>query len=189
MTKRKRILPFGWAPAHWGITGKLREVAQAEYELSGEDLERRKIEINIGDRTDSEVEIAGVKLNYKYHKIDKVEQEKQIATIIGEPWVIIKTLETDPENPRYGGVELDWNDAFVQNLEKNGYGPNPVQDDTVNEWFNDLCRNIALEAYDGIGDLQERIEGEPHNRTNMHEDAIVMNPVQDQEDKDKDEDE
>jgi len=176
MTKRKRILPFGWAPAHWGMTGKLREVAQAEYELEGDELERRKLEINIGERSDEDIEIEVVKLDYKQGKIDKVEHEKRIATIIKEPWVIIKTLETDLDNPRYGGVELDWNDAFVANLEKHGYGPNPEQDDTVNEWFNDLCRNIALEAFDGVGDLQDRISNEQNTRTGMHEDVITINP-------------
>ena len=185
MTKHKRILPFGWAPAHWGLTGKIREVAQAEHELADEDLERRKIEINIGERTDDEVKIELIKLDYKYNKIDKVEQEKQIATVIGEPWVIIKTLETDTENPRYGGVELDWNDAFVTNLEKHGYGPNPDQDDTINEWFNDLCRNIALEAYDGLGDLQERIEDEVSPRSNMHEDVVFVPQKKKEEDKDE----
>ena len=176
MTKRKRIFPFGWAPAHWGMEGKLREIAKAEYELNGEELARSKVQINIGERTDDDVKIELIKLDYKYNQIDKVEHEKQIATVIGEPWVIIKTLETDTENPRYGGVELDWNDAFVSNLEKHGYGPNPEQDDTVNEWFNDLCRNIALEAYDGVGDLQERIEDEVVTRNGMHEDAIVRTP-------------
>jgi hypothetical protein len=176
MTKRKRILPFGWAPAHWGMTGKLRDVAQAEYELEGEELERRKLEINIGDRSDEDIKIEGVKLDLKFGKIDKIEHEKQIATIINEPWVIIKTLETDLDNPRYGGVELDWNDAFVSNLEKHGYGPNPEQDDTVNEWFNDLCRNIALEAFDGVGDLQDRIDNEQNSRTGMHEDVITIRP-------------
>lgn len=178
MTKKtkKRIIPFGWLPAHWGMAGKMREVAQAEYDLSGEALERRLLAINIGERTEEDIAIAELNLDAKYGEVSADELEKGIATIKNEPWVTIKTLETDPDNPRYGGVELDWNDAFVQHLEKHGYGPSPEQDDVVNEWFNDLCRNIALDAFDGVGDLSERIVGETNTRTGIHEDAIVMTP-------------
>lgn len=172
--KSKRLIPFGWLPGHWGMAGKMRDVAQAEYDLSGEFLERRLVEINIGERSDVDLEIAVLNINAKYGEISQEELEKGIATAKNEPWVTIKTLETDPANPRYGGVELDWNDAFVQNLEKHGYGPSPEQDDVVNEWFNDLCRNIALDAYDGVGDLQDRIANEENTKTGMHEDAIVV---------------
>ena len=171
---KKRLIPFNWLPGHWGMNGKMRDVAQAEYELVGEDLERRMVEINIGEKSDVDVTIATLNIDAKYGKINEQELEKETATAKNEPWVTIKTLETDPNNPRYGGVELDWNDAFVANLEKHGYGPSPEQDDVVNEWFNDLCRNIALDAYDGVGDLQERITNEEDIRTGMHEDAIVV---------------
>ena len=172
--KIKRLLKFGTLPGHWGLTGKLRELAEAEYTLDGEDLEKRKIEINIAEKTKKEVAVALLEHEVKYGRLAQKELAKQAATINNEPWVDIKTLETDPDNPRYGGVELDWNDEFVRNLEKHGYGPNPEDEDTVNSWFNDLCRNIALEAYDGIGDLQERIEDTTPRRTNIHEDAIPM---------------
>lgn len=172
--KIKRRIKFGRLPGHWGLTGKLRELAEAEYTLDGEDLEKRKIEINIAERSKEEIAIALLEHEVRYGRLDKKELEKQTATINDEPWVDIKSLETDPENPRYGGVELDWNDTFVRNLEEHGYGPNPDDEDTVNAWFNDLCRNIALEAYDGMGDLQERIEDTTPRRTGMHRDAIPV---------------
>jgi len=173
--KNKRIIRFGWLPAHWGLTGKLRERAEAEYTLTGEELEKKLIEINLGDRSDKEVAVKLLEHEVKYGRLSQKELDKQGATIRGEPWVDIKNLETDPENPRYGGVELDWNRAFIDHLENHGYGPNPEEDDTVNAWFNDLCRNIALDAFDGVGDFQERVEDGVARRTNMHEDAIPMN--------------
>lgn len=175
---RKSKLPFGWAPTHWALKGKIREVAKAEYELEGEELERRLLEVNIGERTNEELEIESLKLDRKYGKIDEMELEKQIATVKDEPWVTIKTLETDPDNPRYGGVELDWYDAFIQNLEKHGYGPHPVQDDIVNEWFNDVCRTIALEAFDGIGDFQEKMDEADYRMGRLHEDVITTEQLQ-----------
>ena len=212
----KKIIPFSWYPAHWGLTGKAKEMALANFELEGEDLLRKKIDININERTDGERKIAHLELDHKtdkitnyklakgviqvnineqsdndvtlallklkleYNKISKNDYEKERASVLGEPWVVIKTLETDPKNPKMGGVELDWNDMFVENLEKHGYGPNPDDEDTVNDWFNELCRNIALEAYAGIGDFEDQVgtEDAPKapQRTNIHEDAIVVNP-------------
>lgn len=182
MTKNKRLLPFGWAPAHWALKGKLRDIAKAEYELEGEALERRKLEINIGERSDEEIEIEELKLDHKFGKIDELELEKQIATAKSEPWVTIKSFETDPDNPRFGGVELDWNDEFIRNLEKHGYGPSPVQDDIVNDWFNDVCRTIALEAFDGVGDFQEKMDEADYRMGRLHEDVITTEQLQEQKD-------
>ena len=180
--KSKRLIPFGWLPGHWGMAGKMRDVAQAEYELDGEALARRLLKINVGERSDEDIAVSELKLDAKYGELDPINLEKEIATVKNEPWVTIKSLETDDTNPRYGGVELDWNDAFVANLEKHGYGPSPEQDDIVNEWFNDLCRNIALDAFDGIGDLEERISNEQNTRTGMHEDVVVVQKTEPKDD-------
>lgn len=180
--KRKSRLKFGWAPGHWALKGKLRDVAKAEYELEGEALERRLLEINIGERTEEELVIESLKLDHKYGLLDELAFEKEVATAKNEPWVTIKTFETDPDNPRYGGVELDWNDAFIKNLEKHGYGPHPVEDDIVNEWFNDVCRTIALEAFDGIGDFQERMDEADYRMGRLHEDVITTAQLQEQND-------
>ena len=213
----KRIIPFAWYPAHWGLQGKAKEMALAEFQLTGTDLLRKKIDININERSPKEqklghleldhriktlddydyakavikvnlnkndkkqVKVDLLKLKRQHNKINDSELAKQSADVLGEPWVIVKTLETDPDNPRYGRVELDWNDIFVETLELHGYGPNPDAEDTVNDWYNELCRNIALEAYAGIGDLEEQIgtaDTPPTaisvaGRSNLHEDAFV----------------
>ena len=103
---KKRLIPFSWLPGHWGMNGKMRDVAQAEYELAGEDLERRMVEINIGEKSDVDVTIATLNIDAKYGRIDKQELENKTATAKNEPLVTIKTLETDPNNPRYGGPEF-----------------------------------------------------------------------------------
>lgn len=193
MNKRK-LIPFKFMPGSWGLKGKTREIAQAEYELDGTELLRKKIDININEYAYGEQKLAYLDLDHRIGKIQGQNYEKEKATILGEPWVAIKKLETDPNDPKYGGVELDWNQEFVDNLEKHGYGPNSKNEDTVNDWFNELCRNIALEAYAGIGDFEESVLGEdaeirPSRRTTLHEDAIVMpmiinKPEEDNEDND-----
>lgn len=189
----KKLIPFNWLPGSWGLAGKTREMAQAEYELDGAELLRKKIDININDHDETEQQIAHLDLDLHIGKIKNDEFEKEKATILNVPWVTIKKLETDPKDPKYGGVELDWNQAFVDNLEKHGYGPNLSDEDTVNDWFNELCRNIALEAYAGIGDFEESVLGEdaeirPSRRTNMHEDVIPMPIITSNPKKDSDND-
>ena len=211
----RKIIPFSWYPAHWGLKGKALEVAKAEFELEGVELRRRIIDINAAERTpdeqkiahltldhevgdindyqlakgviktninkmpEQEVKLALLELKKEYKKRSENEYEKERAEILGEPWVTIKKIQTDPDNPKFGGVELDWNDKFVEKLESHGYGPNPDAEDTVNDWFNELCRSIALEAYAGIGDFEEQMgieETEETKRTNIHEDVIIVNP-------------
>ncbi len=172
MAKRKHLFPFGWLPGHWGLAGKTRELAQAEYNLEGEELDRARIEINIAEKTEKEREVALLELDCKYGRIDKDELEKKRKTLLEEPYIRVAKLETDPANPAYGGIIFDYNDAFVLHLEENGYGPHPDKDDTVNEWFNELCKNIALEAFDGLGDFTERMQEAEQRRRGYSEDVV-----------------
>ena len=71
---------------------------------------------------------------------------KELATAAGEPWVQVLSMEIDPDNPGAGAFELDWNDIFVARLIKNGYQGKTDQD-IVDNWFQDVCRNVVLETY------------------------------------------
>lgn len=68
--------------------------------------------------------------------------EKAMAELEGEPWVGVLSTNIDAKNPRSGFFELDWNDKFVDMLRNAGYTGN-TQEEVVDNWFNDLCRNIA----------------------------------------------
>jgi len=61
-----------------------------------------------------------------------------------KPWVKVLDMNVNPENPRNGFFELDWNDEFVNMLKQNGY---EGQSDTeiVDRWFQTLCRTIGSE--------------------------------------------
>ena len=71
---------------------------------------------------------------------------KELATAAGEPWVQVLSMEIDPDDPGAGAFELDWNDIFVARLIKNGYQGKTDQD-IVDNWFQDVCRNVVLETY------------------------------------------
>jgi len=72
---------------------------------------------------------------------------KEIATEKGEPWVSIVGFEVDPENTGNGAFELDWNEHFVKQLWKAGY-KDDNENDMVDRWVQDVCRNVVLETYE-----------------------------------------
>jgi hypothetical protein len=183
-------LPFGYLPGHWGLAGKTREVAQAEYELTGFELEKRLLEIKKDELSDKDYahkrleldhkfklitvpeyhraiallmddgpqkQLALLELDYREGKIKELEYEKTVATIKDEPWVIVLNMDFSGKGSLEGSFELDWNEQFVKKLEAEGYsGITP--DVIVNQWFMEVCRNVAMEEFDGTGDFTSNSE-------------------------------
>jgi len=98
----------------------------------------------------------------KEKKVEKVEKEltaKEKATLAGEPYVNILSMEVDPDNINAGSFELDWNEKFILNLSRVGYQmkENDKESDIIDRWFQSVCRNVALEVY-------EQAQADPENR-------------------------
>ena len=178
-------LPFGVLPGHWGLAGKTREIAKAEYELEGFELKKELLRLNEDMYTERQFQAKGIdlllesgkitkdahlrmlagliededqkalamlELDYKENKLSQNEYEKSAATLRGEPWVNVLNLGFGGKQSLEGSFELDWNEAFVESLQASGYvGPTP--DAIVNQWFMEVCRNIAMEEFDGTGDF------------------------------------
>ena len=72
---------------------------------------------------------------------------KEKATKKGEPWFTIVDVEINSENPLNGAFELDWNEPCVNMLRGHGL-VGETDEDIVDQWFQDLCRQIAMETYD-----------------------------------------
>ena len=72
---------------------------------------------------------------------------KEIATDSGEPWVNSVSVELDPDNIGNGAFELDWNEFFVAKLIRAGYKGKDDQQ-IVDQWFQDVCRNVVLETFE-----------------------------------------
>jgi hypothetical protein len=178
-------IPFDWMPGSWGLKGKTREIAKAEYELTGFELEEQLLKIKEDELDQSDYYLRMAELRYKHKKIDEaqyhkelaaliqdekqrtlalleidyregkigeIEYNKQLATIKGEPWVNVVNMDFTKASSLEGSFELDWNEHFVEKLKAEGYtGPTP--DNIVNQWFMELCRNIALEEFDGTGNF------------------------------------
>lgn len=77
---------------------------------------------------------------------------KDRATQAGEPYIAILNVEIDSENIGSGAFELDWNDKFLAQLVRAGYQvkPNEPENEIVDRWFQDVCRNVVLETYEQI---------------------------------------
>lgn len=178
-------LPFGMMPGHWGLAGKTREIAKAEYELSGFELKKELLRLNEDMYSEKQFQAKSIDLLLEFNKIDKAthlrmlagliedeeqkalamleldykenkltqnEYEKSTATLKKEPWVIVLNLGFGGAKSLEGSFELDWNEFFVDSLRASGY-MGPTDDAIVNQWFMEVCRNIAMEEFDGTGDF------------------------------------
>jgi hypothetical protein len=179
----KPLIPFNWLPGSWGLKGKSRERAQAEYELDGFELamtlarldytgkerERRELDIKLAyDQIDDEAyeyacadliedslerELQRLEIDREYTVMTDTEYEKKQATIKCEPWVSVIDLNVRDET---GNFELDWNDYFVQELKEVGF-KGASDEDIVNAWFSRICRDIAISEFGGQGDFDEQL--------------------------------
>ncbi len=76
---KKRIIPYGVWPYSWGVKGKKRDIEKAEYELDGEELDRRLAEINSENKDDLAKE--NLKLDRKHHHISKEKYDYLYAEL------------------------------------------------------------------------------------------------------------
>ena len=96
MTKKIK-LPFSMMPASWGLKGKARARAEAEYYYDGDELEKALAAIDA--ETDLDKQIAELDIDLKNGKIGIAEHEKAIAELKEEPYVnVLKMdLKVSPE--------------------------------------------------------------------------------------------
>ena len=139
---KKTKLPFGMMPASWGLKGKSRAIAEAEYYYEGEELEKVLAEINA--ESDDEKVLSALDIDLKNGRIGREQYDKRRAEILEEPYVNVIHMDVNPENAKAGYIELDWNDHFVKFLHENGY-TGTSDEDVVNKWFNDVCRTVLIQ--------------------------------------------
>ena len=68
---------------------------------------------------------------------------KERATERKESWVSVMDTKVNKDNPRNGFFELDWNEYFILDLIKAGYGyENDPEEEVVDRWFRDIVKNM-----------------------------------------------
>lgn len=71
---------------------------------------------------------------------------KEKATLRGEPWVAVLDTKVDFDNLNNGFFELDWNEEFIVQLKKAGYGfDGDPEEEIVDRWFRELARSMLEE--------------------------------------------
>lgn len=80
-------------------------------------------------------------------KVNK-KTAKELATEKGEPYVNVVQAFVNPNDPKNGYFEIDWNEYFIALLKENGYTGNN-DEAIIDQWFKNLCRNMLEE------DIQE----------------------------------
>jgi len=161
---KNRIIPFSWLPASWGLRGVTREIAEVEYYYVGKERDWKLLTLKYEG---TELELKRLEFKKKYQEITDIEYEKQRATLKGDPWVKILTTEYDPSEPLTGSFELDWNEHFIKSLDDAGY-VGVTDEEIVDQWLSELCRNVATEQYGGVGDFDEQAEEAMNSRKNFN---------------------
>jgi len=72
-------IPFKFYPGSWGLRGKTRQIAEAEYNYEGYDLEAELIKINTDDVIERNLKM--IDLDFKYNKIDEYSADNRRADI------------------------------------------------------------------------------------------------------------
>jgi hypothetical protein len=164
---KSRRIPFGLWPANWGLEGKRRELAEAEYYLKGEDLARRKLDLEHEDHETPEFQLAKARLDHKYERISDSEFRKIEATSKGESFIEVLhcELKSTPAGAQLT-FELDWNEAFVQELVNEGW-TGFSDDDIVNRWFEETCRYMFVQD-----DLDEPVDPMVTSSTRTRRDPL-----------------
>ena len=129
-------------PASWGLTGKSKLRAKAEYELTGVELNKELARIDIDNDIDAQV--SDMDIDVEAGNLTQSVRDKKVAELREEPWVEVKHMEVNPEDVKQGYMELDWNDQFVAMLHAQGY-TGESDESVVNKWFNDICRTVLLQ--------------------------------------------
>jgi hypothetical protein len=124
MSKRRPIIPFSWWPGSWGLKGKTRAIAQAEYELSGTKLELKLVDIEHADNISART-LAKNAIYLRDNLIDPYQYDLE------EIQIKLKTVDGNEEYER-AKLELDFKHGKITEYEYDLQKLGPELDDP--EW-------------------------------------------------------
>jgi len=76
----------------------------------------------------------------------KKKDPKAYATKRKEPWISVLDVKVNKDNVRNGFFEMDWNEYFIKDLKKAGYGEDgDLDEQIVDRWFRDIVYNMLEE--------------------------------------------
>lgn len=169
------MIPFEWWPGSWGLKGKTREIAKAEYELEGFELEIKLAEINLRE-SPIDLQRTILDLKKKYNKIDEYSYDKDLAELQETDTLKqLALIEVELKHQRITDQEYERRKADINQepwiaMPKISWDPqNPTKtffeldyndhfirylrengyqgsdDDLINRWLNDICYSVLQE--------------------------------------------
>ena len=158
----KKLIPFNLHPSSWGKKGKSRQIAEANYSLSGIELKKALAMIEVDGEENKA--LAELQVDFDEGVIGQLDYDRRKASVLKQPWVEVKKMQVNEEDPKQGYMELDWNDEFVAMLTEKGY-TGESDESVVNGWFNDVCRTVLL----------DEIQDQDYGMEPQRDDVIVVN--------------
>jgi len=109
-------IPFGWLPAAWGLKGKSRELAEAEYYLTGYDLDIAKARIGHGLESPAFTRSV-LDIDLAYGKISAYDHDVRLAEINNsdETVLALAKLDVDLKHNRVSTQEHERKTADIKN--------------------------------------------------------------------------
>ena len=109
-------IPFSWLPASWGLRGKSRELAEAEYYLSGYELDIAKARIGHGLES-PEFTKSVLNIDLAYGKISAYDHDIRLAEInnADEVALSLAKLDVDLKHNRVSAQEHERKRADILN--------------------------------------------------------------------------
>jgi hypothetical protein len=105
-----------------------------------------KLEENLATLKEMETKAVAATAEAQLAEQEAKMSPKDRATTKGEAWVAVLDTKVNKDNPRNGFFELDWNDYFIADLKKNGYGfDGDPEEEIVDRWFRDIVQNMLGE--------------------------------------------
>lgn len=74
-------LPFHWLPASWGLKGKTKAIAEAEYLYEGYELDIALAKIDAKFDNEYKLEERLIAIDLKHNKIDQYEADRRLARL------------------------------------------------------------------------------------------------------------
>ena len=149
-------LPFGLFPGSWGLKGKTREVAKAEYEFTGETLQKKLIEINYEDEDERQLEL--LKLERKNKHITKEEYDYRYIELKykGTAEYVDIALELDRKYEKISEIDYQKKSATLNEepwvgVVHSEYTPGELSDGFSFEldWNVEFIKLLKHEGYSG----------------------------------------
>lgn len=90
-------IPFNWLPASWGLKGKTRKIAEAEYYYSGRELDIKLAEIELESNNDA-LDLKKLEIEFTHGRLTEHEYEISKNRVIykdNDQERLLKNLEVD----------------------------------------------------------------------------------------------